>query len=158
MIKLVANVSKKVPVAGVEYSSQSFMAGVELEVSDGATREQIQERIRDVYATLEKTIDGEIRARNGGGAEDAERQTAHEPANRLPPANGGNGRGNGNGRHATQAQIKAILAIGRSLGVNRSQLIERVEEEFNVKKLDDLSIGDASSLIERMKEKQAAQA
>lgn len=153
MIRITANVSKKVPVPGVEYSSQSFMAGIEVEVSDGATPEQIQARIREVYAILEQTIDSEIAARNGEPAQAMSMRPEAEsrPANRLPVSQ------NNNGRRATQAQIKAILAIGHSIGMDRAKLIDYVGGEFNVKKLDDLAIKDASTLIERMKEEQATQ-
>lgn len=154
MIRIIANVSKKVPVPGVEYSSQSFMAGIEVEVSDGATPEEIQQKIHSVYSTLERTIDSEIAARNGEAPTTAALGSASEqrPANRLPTTKSGNG----NGRRATQAQIKAILAIGQSIGMDRTKVIDYVAGEFGVKKLDDLAIKDASTLIERMKEEQAA--
>ena len=62
MIKIVASMSKKVPIPCLDYSSQSFMAGLEVEVSDGATAEQIKERIHEVYALLESSIDAEVAA------------------------------------------------------------------------------------------------
>jgi hypothetical protein len=41
MIRLNASLSRKLPVAGVEFSSQSLSAGLEVEVSDSADGEEI---------------------------------------------------------------------------------------------------------------------
>ena len=65
MLKIIANVSKKVPIPGLDFSSQSFMAGIEVEVSDGSTPEQLQHRIREVYHLLEHAVDTEIRSYGG---------------------------------------------------------------------------------------------
>ena len=49
MIKLHATITKKVPIPNLDYSSRSCLAGMEIEISDGATGKQIQQRIRDAY-------------------------------------------------------------------------------------------------------------
>ena len=65
MLRIVANVSKKLPIEGVDFSSQSYSAGMEVEVADAATDEQIRKRIAEVYRLLEATIDEEMAAKAG---------------------------------------------------------------------------------------------
>src|SRR3989339_711182 len=92
MLKLHANVSKKVPIPGQDYSSQQYTAGMEVEVSDGATTEQIQDRIKQVYALLEACIAREI---------DAHSNEAGHPRvdgeNRLPQDHSASGSNRGMG-------------------------------------------------------------
>ncbi len=158
MIKIHANVSKKVPVPGVQFSSQSFMAGIEIEVSDGATAEQIQGRIKEVYGLLENTIDAEIAAQGasdtpepkglgGNGGNGGQRRWNN-------PRSNGNGHKNGNGRHASQAQIKAIFAISHSIGLERDQLLDYINTEFGVATPDELTIKQASTVIENLKQEE----
>ena len=45
MIRLSAGLSKKLPLQGVEFSSQSASAGIEVELADGASSEQIREKL-----------------------------------------------------------------------------------------------------------------
>ena len=51
MLKLNASYSKKVP-AETEYSSQSYHASVEVELPDGLTSDQLQERIHATFALV----------------------------------------------------------------------------------------------------------
>ena len=51
MLKLNASYSKKVP-AETEYSSQSYHASVEVELPDGLTPDQLQERIHATFALV----------------------------------------------------------------------------------------------------------
>ena len=46
MLKLSTSFSKKVPVPGQEFSSQSYHAAVELELSDALKPDEVQARIR----------------------------------------------------------------------------------------------------------------
>ena len=50
MLKLSTSFSKKVPVPGQEFSSQSYHAAVELELSDALQPAEVQERIRQTFA------------------------------------------------------------------------------------------------------------
>jgi len=172
MIKISANISKKVPLPSVEFSSQQFGASMEVEVSDADQPEAIHGRIRDLYALLSQSVDEQI-----AGA-------AQQPANgyQVPPANvvpvrsqpvqnvpppvqqrpsytNGNGRNriaaattNGNGRstNATQAQQKAVWAICKSLGVEVSDALS----EIGVGDLQTLSVKQASQLIDSLKARQ----
>jgi hypothetical protein len=86
---------------------------------------------------------------------------ANNNGNGQRPAPAANGSRNGNGqrqapagngsnrtRLATVSQVRAIRAIANHAGANLSELLR---ERFNVGRPDDLSIGDASTLIDELK-------
>jgi hypothetical protein len=65
----------------------------------------------------------------------------------------GNGRSNGNGngkRRATKAQCRAIHAIAKRIG---EQVADIVHDRFSVAEPEELSVREASSLIEDLKER-----
>ena len=59
MLKLNASYSKKVPAEG-EYSSQSYHASIEVELSDGLTANQIQDRIHETFAMVRDSVEAEL--------------------------------------------------------------------------------------------------
>ena len=60
MIKLTGNVSRKVPIPGTEYSSQSFSAGMEIEVGNEASIDEVQGKFKEMYAVLEEAIKAQL--------------------------------------------------------------------------------------------------
>jgi hypothetical protein len=166
MIRLSANLSKKVPIPGCEYSSQQYGASLEIEVSDADKPDAIQARIRELYTLLSNSIDAQL-----SGATNYP-ETAPTPA--LPPptvpqpvqqqpaqqrvgyAVGRNRvaavNGNGNGRRATctEAQAKCIYAICKAQGLD----LPAVLADFNVSHARDLHVKDASRLIDQLKARQ----
>lgn len=60
MIKLTGNVSRKVPIPGTEYSSQSFGAGMEVEVGNDASLEEVSNKFKEMYKILEKSVKEQI--------------------------------------------------------------------------------------------------
>jgi len=147
----VANVGKKLPMPGVAFSSQSFMAGIEVEVADAATPRQIQERIRQVYQLLAQTIDAEIAAQGAARSPALpEKRFPEQPAVRNGYGEQRNGSDNG-GRKATKAQVKAVFAIAKAAGMSRAELLDLVHREFHADKPDALTVKAASNLIERLK-------
>lgn len=188
MIKLQANLCKKVPIPGLAYSSQSYMAGLEVEVAEGASVEIIHARLREVYALLAKSVDDEIAA----GAQSAELASPHgnggpgcvsastagwpdpdtwphtTPARHWPAPSTGNevsaprstaspasGRNGGHMRKATNAQVKAIFGIGKSLGLDRNAILEHVAR-FGAPRPEDLTLKNASNLIEELRQQEPA--
>jgi len=132
MIRLSANLSKKVPLPGIDYSSQQFGASMEIEVSDADKPEVIQARIRELYVMLSSAIDQQL-------AGSKSHSSTPVPAARTNGSGNGNGNGhstrrNGaastNGRKitATEAQCRAIAAICKSHGQN----IDAVLADYNV--------------------------
>jgi hypothetical protein len=173
MIKLSANISKKVPIPGTEFSSQQFGASMEVEVSDGDQPEAIQGRIRQLYELLNVSIDEQIAAASAPQAQPAPVPVAAPavvPVNRVNPptenrvgaavrqngnGNGhGNGNGNGNGRRpmktATVAQQRAIFAITKALGIDMAGILA----DYSVADVRDLTVRDASTLIDTLKQQQ----
>lgn len=178
MSKLSATLSKKVPIPGLEYSSQSFSCGLELELSGEQTQDSIRQNIRKLYTLLHAAIDEEIReatanppvfmstpqnASRGGGEADTNRWRGRSYGDNRQTRwskPGGNSRYGGGSQHdgnrhagrATQAQVKAIFGISKTNGLERRDLQELLEERFNVSQPDDLSVKQASKLIETLKE------
>lgn len=155
MIRLNANISKKVPIPGTQFSSQQFGAAVEIEVSDADKPEALKARLQSLYALLSETVDQQIAAaaapsHNGGNGHTATPAAAQPVPNRLPaPAKGAAAKTTG----ATQAQQKAIWAISKSLGLELADVLA----DFNVVDPKDLSVKTASQVIDALKARQNAQ-
>lgn len=60
MIRLTGSVSRKVPIPGTEYSSQSFSAGMEIEVGNDATLSEVQKKFKEMYLVLEDAVKEQI--------------------------------------------------------------------------------------------------
>ena len=158
MIKISANVSKKVPLPGVDYSSQQFGAAMEIEVSDADQPEVVRLRIQELYALLSDTIDQQI----SNTAQSAPRNVparlpVRQAPNRLAAPqngvqNGSHRRPAANGRTnrivtATDAQQRAIFAICNSLNLE----LQAVLAVYNVGDASQLTVKDASRLIDELK-------
>jgi len=87
VIKLTGNVSRKVPIPGKEFSSQSFSAGMEAEVGNEATQEEIKAKIREMYDILEAAVKSQITLNGVHLPEEKE----SEPTQAAVNNNGGNG-------------------------------------------------------------------
>jgi hypothetical protein len=149
MIKLHAHVSKKVPVRGVDYSSIGFAAGVELEMADTSTAEDLRSRISKSYSLLEACIDSEIANREQQSVPvvqmHAYKERPAEPA-----------QSNRNPHPATEAQVKAIFAISKSNRMTKAELADWLRAEYGVGKPEDLDIRQASDVIESLKTRKSA--
>lgn len=60
MIKLTGNVNRKVPIPGKEFSSQSFGAGMEVEVGNDVSLEEVSNKFKEMYKILEKSVKEQI--------------------------------------------------------------------------------------------------
>jgi hypothetical protein len=164
MIRLSANLSKKVPVQGIQFSSQQYGASLEIEVSDADKPEAIQARIRELYSLLSLSIDEQIGAvksaapvQNGNGhiqapppaPQPVQQRNGYATRNRVAAVTNGNSRRVG----ATEAQCRAIFAICKAQGIDMAAVLA----DFNVSDAKDLHVKDASRLIDQLKSGQAAQ-
>ncbi len=142
MIKLTASVSKKVPMPDIDFSSRCCSAGAEVELASGAGAEEMKEKLRALYVLLEAAVDEQL---HGPAPPPARKPLPEKTRRRLA---GGAG---GNGRKATRAQLRAIQAIADERGIGEEDLVEWLEEEFSVGRAEELSVRDASALIDRLK-------
>jgi hypothetical protein len=163
VIKLSANLSKKVPMPDVEFSSQQFGASLEIEVADAADAQEIAQKLQGIYGLLEKSIDQQITAASG-------RAPQPTPAPRRSFLSEGNGNGNGNGRsngnggngngrrngHASPAQVKAVFAISKDKGMSRDDIVDLLKAEYGVERPDDLDVRQASDLIGKLQRLEGA--
>jgi len=148
-VKLNIGLSRKVGEAN--YGSRGASVNLEVELDSGIVSDQqrFQERVRALYAQARQSINAEL---------DLPGETpATEPPvsqrNGHAPARNGNGSGSGSqsrqeGGSATQSQVRAIFAIARR---NRLDPKNLVLERFGLERPEDLSIRDASSLIDDLK-------
>ncbi len=162
MIRISANLSKKVPLPGIDFSSQQYGASLEIEVSDADQPQVIQTKLQQLYQTLEASVDQQIaQASNTTGHQPAPTQARYGKAQstgQAPAGDGnGNGQGNGNGRrrnprniNATEAQQRAIFAICKQTGINVGDACA----DFNAADPCQLHIKDASALIDQLKSHQ----
>jgi hypothetical protein len=122
MIKLTGSVSRKVPIPGTEFSSQSFLAGMEIEVGNEASFGEIQKKFQEMYSVLEAAVKEQI-VSNG----------VH-----MPQTNGNNF---GNGEPITPNQKKLIEKLVREqeiFGKERIRLLNiktKEEAKEEIKKL-----------------------
>ena len=140
-LKLNVGLQKK--IGQPDYGSLGASCHLEVEVEASLVREtdQLREKIRYLFAQAKLAVEEELSGsqqeaggNNGNGRHD----------------NGGNGqrRLSGNERGATSAQIRALHAIA---GRNRIDLSTRLGEDFGVSHPEDLSISQASELIDSLK-------
>lgn len=146
MLKLNSSYSKKVPVEGQDFSSQSYHASVEVELSDALEPQQIQGKIHDTFKIVKEAVENELKngkAQNGNG------QAVNAHTN-------GNVNGNGNPSKATNKQIKFITDLAVQKGVSLSDLNTDIKKQFGVDGLYNLSSKQASELVDDLKRHKAA--
>ena len=138
MLKLSTSYSKKIPVPGQEYSSQSFHCAVELELSDSLTGEQLRDQIHQTFTMVRRSVENEIGRPDG------------TPESR--PSNGnGNGGDDEKAARATNRQIKFILDLARDQGLGLNAVNDRVRTEYGVDTVYSLDRKTASRLVDQLK-------
>ena len=134
MIKLNAGFSRK--VGEPNYSSRGASVNVELEVESGliGDPDALMGRIRKLFDIARRSVDTEL---------------ADDPTHAAPRPTGGRGNHNDqNTRYATASQGRAIHAICNQQGVDPAQL---ANQRFGVGALEQLTLREASSLIDELK-------
>ncbi len=159
MLKLNASFSKKVP-AEQDYSSQSYHAAVEVELPDGLTPQQLQERIHATFSLVRDSVEAEI----GGGARSLPAQAQQTsdgypangngysanggaPQNSVGRANG-NGHASANGRSgpASPKQVSYLLDLAAQSGADLPALLRK----YGAASAQDLSRDACSKLIDEI--------
>ena len=145
MLKLSTSFSKKVPVPGQEFSSQSYHAAVELELSDALKPEEVLERIRKTFDMVRRAVETEI---NGKAA-----PTASQPAAQQAPAAAGAFKPV---EKASNKQVKFILDLAGRQNLPLSALNADVQKQFGVADIYALDRKQASALVDALKQRKAA--
>ena len=142
MLKLNAGFSRK--VGEPNYGSRGASVNVELEVESNLVSDPdgLMGRIRSLFALAKRAVDAELQ----NGQADTAKNTEAGPSSRSPrnnrPADGETI------RYATASQVRAIRAICNRQGVDPRQL---ANDRFRVNDLDELTLREASSLIDELK-------
>ena len=138
MLKLNAAFNKKVPVAGEQYSSQSYHCSVEVELSDAASPEQLQAKIAETFALVRDAVESELHGKPAAKTEPEAQPAKGEPA--KPDTT-----------KASNKQVKFILDLAKGKGLSLSALNTRVQDKFKVETVYDLARKDASRLLDELK-------
>jgi hypothetical protein len=135
-IKLSASVCKKMPDQE-QYSSKSYLASLEIELSSGLSSEQLNQEIHKTYAQLEKAVDEQINGQTINGSGHAEKA----------PQNGSS-----QPQKASNKQIKFILDLGKAREQALSDLNTEAGRLFGVDSIYDLSKKEASKFVDELKQ------
>ena len=117
-------------VGELNYGSRGATVGLEMEVDSSLVDNprQLHERIRRLFRLAKQSVDLEL------GSPPLARQQLGEPESVIRPA--------------TNRQIRAIQAIA---GRRSLDLTEELRERFGIERPEDLSLNEASQLIDAIK-------
>jgi hypothetical protein len=139
MLRLNASFSKKVPIEGQDYSSQSYHASVEVEIPDGLTPEQLRDRIHDTFELVRSSVDSELDHDVPALPAPAPQhgQPAPSPTQTTESA-------------ASPKQVKYLTQLALRQGMDLRALASTCQHDFGVTSVEALSRRQASDLIDRM--------
>jgi hypothetical protein len=134
-----------------DYGSIGASCHVELELDgqilDGDL-ERFRQHVRRAYVACRETIEDELtRDLSTNAAPNRLNGNGHSATN-----GNGNNHGQSNGRSVTQSQARAIKAIAGRNRIDLAPMLDRL----GVRNVEDLSISDASSLIDELKSQPTA--
>lgn len=172
-VKLNIGLSRKVGEAS--FGSRGASINLEVELDNGVLNDPglLRDRVQDLYVLARQSVDEELQRPAEAGPSEPSHTNGNEHGRISPTANGNghkNGHANGhatNGRvtnghgtnnstgqgrievaRATQSQIRAIFAISKRQGLDPHTVIS---ERYRVHKMEDLTIREASALIDDLK-------
>ena len=150
MLKLNAGFSRK--VGDPNYGSRGASVNVELELESGLVGEPeaLLTRIRQLFDLARRSVDAELA---GNPAESGNGRLAGVPPGRSNGNQRNQSAGTSQPRAATASQLRAIRSICQRLNLNADRL---ASERFRVSGLDQLTLSEASSLIDELKASQDA--
>ena len=141
MLKLNASYSKKVPAEG-EYTSQSYHASIEVELPDGLSQEQLNDKIHATFEMVRESVEAEL---NGNAPAVHVNAEPHESTNQAPQGN--RSAGVGNAVPVSPKQINYLLSLASRRGITPQQ----IAAQNNVANVDQLTKRQCSTLIEQWK-------
>ena len=152
-IKLSGSVSRKVPIKGVEFSSQSYGASMEIEINS-ADAAEVQSQLAQLYSSLNAGIDAQIAAASQPAAAQSQPTLTPQTRNGVSTVNRIAAIANSNGKRttATEAQCRAIYAICKAQNLD----VAAVLADYNVADSRELHVKDASRMIDQLKSRPSA--
>jgi hypothetical protein len=132
MLKINVGLSRKVGESNYGSRGATVNLEIELDSSLAAQPDQLHDRIRRLFRLAKSSIDEEL---NG-----------HGPSNGSSDQNGHSAKIE---RPATSSQVRAIHAIADR---QKTDLVGLLRGRYHVDRTEDLSIKDASDLIDHMKD------
>jgi hypothetical protein len=142
-LTLHVNISKK--VGEPDYGSRGASVSLQQEVDSSLINQpaQLQAQINALFQQARTAVEAELFGRE---------PTPGYSQNGTPPSNGNGHHRQTNGRRATDSQIRAIHAIANR---QKLDLIQLLSQRFQVGRPEDLSISEASELIDQLKSEPA---
>jgi len=140
MLKACVSYSKKVPVDGLDYSSQGYSLTLETEIPESDPG-AIQSRLHATFELVKSSV--EIELANGHN-----RQPAPTPQPRQQPTVV-KGRGTAPDR-ASNKQVKYLTDLWTQAGGKVADLNARIREQFQVDGLYELNRKQASTLLDEL--------
>ena len=143
-VKINVGVAKK--VGQPNFGSAGANCNVEFEIDggyDNGSTEKFQNAVRRAYAACREAVESELTEQEEESKPQLEgskqSRTTNRTATQSNPVT--------QTRGATASQVRAIYAISNHNGIS----LEAVLSEFNVSRPDDLSVRDASNVIDQLK-------
>ncbi len=129
-LKVNVGLSKKVGEQNYGSRGASVNVEMELDASSFSEPQRLQDRIRQLFNIARSSVAEELNGRIGGAnGHDTDERSRHAPP-------------------ATRSQVKALFAIARSNGLDINEV---VQDRFRISRPEELSIKEASSLIDELK-------
>ena len=137
------NVGASRKVADGRYGSRGASVNLEIELDHSLVFEpaKLHERIRQIFNFAHQALVEELKRDQPLRSSDADSATMAKPNNQP--------------RFATAAQVKAICGIAKQLGVD---LADALHQQFGVHRPDELTVKQASALIDSLKATRTASA
>ena len=161
-LKLNVGVSRKVGLP--DYGSVGATCNVEVDLDGSLLKgdlEAFHAQVRHAYGAARQAVHDELARLQAAGTQAPTKPPARDAVNWSRPENG-HARGNGEavpagrtaaetprpGKSATANQVKAIPSIARQKGAD---LVAILRSEYDVERPEDLTLRQASALIDRLK-------
>jgi hypothetical protein len=138
------NIGLNKKVGEPNYGSRGASVNLEVELDSGIVDDpdRLRGQIQKLFGLARQSLDAELHSGGNGNGHSNGHHVSGNGSNGNSRTNGGNVRA------ATQSQARAIRAIAGRQRVNLDQLLT---DRFGVGQPEDLSISDASSLIDELK-------
>ncbi len=140
MLKLNASYSKKVP-ADEKFSSQSFLASIEVELPNGMTTTQLEDKIHDTFDLVKQSVENEIAARTTKDVPAKPQRSQRRPEAFAATAT-----------TATNKQIGFILKLGKEQQKGLPELNAMAAAQFKAESIYQLTKRDASAMVDQLKQ------